>query len=254
VQFFDNSAAIGSPQTVSGGVATLTNYTNFGPGNHSITATFTPTSGSPFNPSTSAADAFALGAAAGAAPDVQNITADIAAGALAITSPYTATSPLNVGNLTLNAAGTQLSGTANFGSATGTAGDPLANTIKIVDTRSGGQNWTASALATSLNSGANGISAEDVGLTGVTAVPLAGNHLTAVNTVTHDNAAANPAVALSDAGSQGLGGTTPHAVANSNDPVNGGTGTIGYIGTLTVNAPTSTPPGHYTGTITFTVV
>lgn len=256
VQFFDNAAAIGSPKTVTAGVATLANYANFAQGNHSVTATFTPTDTTSFHPSTSAADAFALGAPAGAAPDQQNISVDVPNGSLAITSPYTASNPLDLGPLALNAAGTELSGTADFGSATGTSADPLANTIKVVDTRTGGQNWAVSALSTALDAGvpAGDISAENVGLTNLVAVPLAGNHLSAANTATHDNAAADPAVALSDPGTLGLGGTTPHAIANSTDPVNGGTGTIGFVGKLTVTAPTSTQPGHYTGTVTFTVV
>ncbi|MDP9116171.1 MAG: Ig-like domain-containing protein, partial [Actinomycetota bacterium] len=259
VQFFDNSAAIGSA-TVSGGTATLANYAYFGPGAHSITATFTPSNSATFGPSTSAADTFTLGAAAGPpppAPDKQYITVDVPNGALMIMTPYSSLSTaLNVGNLVLNAAGTALVGSAPFGSTTGNGTDPLANTIKIVDTRTGGLNWQASALSTQLTQGTNtagGISAENVGLTNLVADPITGNHLTAANTATFANPAADPAVALSDTGVQGLGGPTAHKIATSTDPVNGGTGTIGFTGTLTVTAPTSIAPGHYVGTITFTV-
>lgn len=250
VQFLDGSTSLGSA-TVSGGTATLT-YGNFGVGAHSITAVFTPADSSLFlGSTTTAADTFTLGAAAGAAPDAQPITVDVPAGSLSITTPYTTANPLNVGNLALNAAGTELTGTASFGNTA-----DINNTIKVVDTRTGGNNWTVSALSSALDAGtASGdISAENVGLTGVTAVPVAGNHLTAANVTTHDNAAADPAVAIGDTGSLGLGGTTAHQVAASNDAVNGGTGTIGFVGTLTVTAPTSIKPGHYTGTITFTVV
>ena len=253
VQFFDASAAIGTA-TVSGGTATLTNYANFGPGAHSITATFTPTDTASFNSSISAAVTFIFGAAAGAAPDQQYISADIPAGSLAITTPYDSTNPLNVGTLVLNAAGDLLSGTVPFGSTTGIAGDPLANTIKIVDTRAGGLNWIASALSTQLTKGTDGISAENIGLTGLVTDIVPGNHITTTNTRVANYPAAVPAVQLSDGGSLGLGGTTPHAIASSGDLVNGGTGTIGFTGNLTVTAPTSTKPGHYTGTITFTVV
>jgi hypothetical protein len=34
----------------------------------------------------------------------------------------------------------------------------------------------------------------------------------------------------------------------------GGTGTVGFTGTLQISAPTSTAGGTYTGTVTFTVV
>ena len=63
---------------------------------------------------------------------------------------------------------------------------------------------------------------------------------------------ANPAangVAPADPGSLGLGGTSPHTIAT----VNHGLGSVEMAGTLTLIAPSSTEPGLFTGTITFTV-
>jgi hypothetical protein len=269
VVYLDNGAQIGSGSVSASGVGTFV-YNNFGPGTHVITETFTPTDTVNFTGSTTpagSADNFTLGAAAGATPDVQPISADIPAGTLAISTPYAQNpgtgqlGPLNV-TLALNAAGTALTGTAPFGDTTGTTADPLAHTIKIVDTRTGGLNWTASALASALSKGvpASNINAQNVGLVGLVADPIAGNHLTAANTTVVSNPAAGSAgspdatpVTTIDSGTTGLGGPTAHAIAASNDSVLGGTGTIGFTGTLQINAPTSTPAGHYTGTITFTV-
>ncbi len=261
VAFFDGSTQVGpsvsvpgtnpaaTPSTVS------TTYSLFAPGAHSLTAKFTPTDTTDFTGSTSTpADTFTLGAAAGPTPDIQSISVDVPNGSLSISTPYHAQNPLNV-TLALNSAGTELTGNTPFGSATGGPTDPLQNTIKIVDTRTGGLNWTASAIASSLSSTTttSTINGENVGLTNLSAVPIAGNHLTSSNIVGMNNPAADPAVASSDTGTLGLGNTS-HVVVTSNDPINGGTGTIGVIGTLTVNAPTSTLAGHYTGTITFTIV
>ena len=257
VTYLDNGTAIGSGTVNASGVGTFV-YGNFGTGAHSITESFVPTDTANFSGSTTptgSADNFTMGAAAGAAPAVGNTSADIPAGTLAISTPYTtAGTALNV-VLSLNSAGTALTGTAPFGSTTGTTGDPLANTIKIVDTRTGNLNWTVSALASALSKGvpASNINAQNVGLVGLLADPIAGNHLTAANTQVDANPAANLPVITSNTGSLGLGGTTAHAIANSNDATLGGTGTIGFTGTLQINAPTSTPAGHYTGTITFTV-
>ena len=47
----------------------------------------------------------------------------------------------------------------------------------------------------------------------------------------------------------GLGGTTAHPVVSTDH----GIGTLTVDGLLTITAPTSTEPGLFTGTITFTV-
>jgi hypothetical protein len=217
------------------------------------------------------ADNFTLGAAAGAIPDEQDVAATVPVGTLAISTPYNGGSAaalaagslgtLNV-NLLLNGPGTELAGTAPFGNTTGSNADPLADTIKVIDTRTGGANWVASALASNLTDGANTINSENVGLVGLTPDFLAGNHLQAGNVETDSNPAAGetgspdalPVSATGDGNNYGLGGSVAHAIANSNDAVLGGTGTVGFTGTLQITAPTSTSGGTYTGTVTFTVV
>ncbi|WP_338185726.1 Ig-like domain repeat protein [Jatrophihabitans sp.] len=273
VTFLDNGASIGNAPVNGSGVGTLV-YGNFGPGPHSITEAFTPTDSADFQPSvTDPADAdnFTLGAAAGAVPDEQDISGSVPVGTLAISTPYNGSSSaalaagslgtLNV-NLLLNAPGTELSGTAAFGNTTGVAGDPLADTIKVIDTRTGGANWVASAAASDLTNGTHTISAENVGLVGLTPDFLSGNHLQAGNVATDSNPAAGlagspaqlPVEPAGDGHSYGLGGGVAHAIANSNDPVDGGSGTVGFTGTLQITAPTSTAGGTYIGTVTFTVV
>ncbi len=64
---------------------------------------------------------------------------------------------------------------------------------------------------------------------------------------TFDNAAALPAVAPGDTGTLGLG-NAPHPILSSTH----GPSDVDYHGTMTLNAPTTTPAGTYTGTVTFT--
>jgi hypothetical protein len=253
VKFFDGGAQIGVAN-VSAGTASIT-YSGFAEGPHSVTALFTPTDIADNNPSTSDAVTVTATAATGALPDDQPIQTTVKPGSLAITTPYTADHPLILPDMTLNEAGTQLSTTAAFGD--GSIADRSATTdgtgsIQVVDTRAGNANWTASAQSNDLTDGAAGdsINAQNVGLTGLAAVPVSGNALTAASLTLTPNAASDPALAPGVTGSAGLGGV-PHAFAATTA---GGDGSIGVTGTLTINAPTSTKAGVYTGTITFTVV
>jgi hypothetical protein len=255
VKFFDSGAQIGVAAT-SGGVATLV-YSGFAEGDHpAITASFTPNDPTNSAAATSPAVDFNATAASGPAPDPQSIEADVAPGSLAITTPYTPTHPLNLGTLALDANGSMLSASAPFGDGTlatyGSSGPDGTGSIQIVDTRAGNANWTASALASALtDGGTNSINAQNVGLTNLVASQVAGNAQTPGNIGLTNNAAANPPVAPAAPGSAGLGGSTAHVFA---DTIAGGDGTIKITGLLTLNAPTSTQAGHYTGTITFTVV
>jgi len=235
VNFTDGTTAIGSA-AVSGGTATLTTSA-LGQGSHTVTATFVPTDPAAFSGSSSTAPAFSLTAPT-FAPDAQTIKATVDAGTLVIFTPYTATAPLDLGSLVLNAAATQLSASQPF---TG---------IKVTDTRAGNLPWTVSASTSDFVSGANKINGENLGLTGLVIDPVAGNALpgAAGNVTTQDNAAASPAVAPSDPGSLGLK-NGPHTVAHATN----GTGTIGFHGLLTLNAPTSTVAGTYFATLTFTI-
>ena len=244
VKFFDGGAQIGTANT-TGAAASIT-YSGFAQGDHpNITASFTPNDLTSYNTSTSAAVDFNAGAPAGAAPDVQNIDADVAAGALSITTPYHAGNSLHVGTLSLNANGTELSGSAQFGDGTTPDGS-----IKIVDTRAGNTNWTASAASSDLvDTAGDSINQQNVGLTDLHGIYTAGNALQSGKVTFTNNAAADPAVAPGATGTAGLGGGA-HEFARTNA---GGDGTVGIYGTLTITAPTSTKAGHYAGTVTFTV-
>jgi Bacterial Ig-like domain (group 3) len=254
VKFFDNGAQIGSTQTVSAGQAQIT-YSGFAEGDHPhLTAQYTPTSGSNYNSSTSPEADFNAGPAEGATPSKSTVTADVAAGSLSITTPYTADHPLNVGTLVLNADGTLLTGTAPFGDGSfatyGAGGPDGTGSIQVVDTRSGNADWTVSALSTDGLLGASGsINGQNLGLSNLVAHYLSGNALQGSDVqVTPQPAALG--VGPADTGNQGLGGATAHPIAHT---VGGGDGSVAITGVLTVNAPTSTKAGSYTGTITFTV-
>jgi Bacterial Ig-like domain (group 3) len=253
VKFFDNGAQIGPVATVASGQAQIT-YSGFAQGDHAnITAMFTPTDTTSYNPSTSAAADFLATAPTGPAPSQSTITANVAAGSLSITTPYTPEHPLDVGTLALNNQGTLLSGSIQFGDGNfvnyGAAGPDGTGSIQVVDTRAGGADWSASALSAGLLGATDSINGQNLGLTGITGHYLSGNALQSGDIVFTDHAAA-PGVAPADAGSLGLGGSTAHEIAHT---VGGGVGSVAITGLLTVNAPTSTKAGAYTGTITFTV-
>ena len=256
VAFYDNSSATalvgtaGTP-TVVGDVTTYTLdvTTGFASGPHSVVAKFTPTSATTFkasasSPSTFVSQAPAVGACAqpgSNCTDTQYIQATIPVGTLVISTPYTQAAPLDLGTLSLNAAGTELTTAANT--------TPNFKNIVVTDGRSGNLPWTVQALASPLTDGGSNpgstINAENVGLTTITATP--GNGFTGTVTPT-DNPAAN-GVAPSDPGTLGLGGGVGHTIAKADH----GLGTVTMQGYLALNAPTSTEAGVFTGTITFTV-
>lgn len=242
VKFFDAGQQIGTANT-TGGPASIT-YSGFAEGDHNnITASFTPTNSADFNSSTSDPVDFNASAPTGPAPDEQTIDADVAPGSLSITTPYDPSNPLHVGTLALNGTGTELSGTATFGDPSSQDGS-----IKVVDTRAGDANWTASAASSDLTDGhGNSINQQNVGLTDLHGIYTPNNAIQSLSFT--DNPAAEPAAAPGDSGTAGLGGGA-HAFAAT---TTGGDGTVGIYGTLTINAPTSTQAGHYTGTVTFTV-
>jgi Bacterial Ig-like domain (group 3) len=249
VQFFDGATPIGSPVALAAGVALLHDTAGFtfsAPGpTHSITAQYLGSA--TISGSTSAAVTFT--ATAPACPnctDPQTVEATVAAGTITITTPYSSQNPLNLGTLVLNGAGTLLSASGAFGFTTsGTAGE-----IFVTDTRAGNPNWTASVQSgnfTSPASPATPIDGQNAGLVGLTVVPVSGNALNAGNvTVTNNSSGTAPIVA---GGTQGIGGAK-HTFAQTTA---GGDGSVGFIGTFTLNAPTSTGAGLYTGTVTFTV-
>jgi Bacterial Ig-like domain (group 3) len=255
VSWFDNGSTTplnATPVTPSAaGVATFDIPAGLAQGGHSIVAKFSPTDVTQFEASQSAPQPFFLNPPQQSGSpcsqpgsnctDVQNIQATIPVGTLVLTTPYTASSPLDLGNLALNTGLTGYIGSAAF------------NNIVVVDTRAGDLPWTLAALASNLSDGGANpgslICGQNVGLTALVSTPGAGFAGTVTTT---DNDPASPPVAPSGGactGTQGLGGSTPHTVATAT----AGLGTDTLNGTLTLTAPTSTEPGLFKGTITFTV-
>jgi Bacterial Ig-like domain (group 3) len=235
VQFFDGTASLGTAP-LAAGVASLS-VSSLAQGTHSITAVFTAADPTKFNTSTSPAVVFTATAPT-FTPDAQTIKAEVAAGTLTITTPFTPANPFDLGALVLNASGTELSTTGNFG------------TIVVTDTRAGDVAWTAAASSTDFSDGATPadlINGENLGLTALVGHYTAGNALQAGSVTFTDNPAA-AGVSATDGGTLGLKGG-PHVFAHA--PL--GDGTVGISGTLTLNAPTSTVAGTYTATLTFTV-
>jgi hypothetical protein len=279
VEFFDGGSGApntgGTPLAISGGpTATVTggDYSatltgGFAAGPHHVVAVFTP-SDSTYAKSTSNEVDFNTiqGAAAGSTcsqtgsqcSDTQTIEGEIPTGTLVISTPYTDTSPLDIGKLALDSTGSYWTGSAAF------------KCITITDASSGGSPFVASALANTLtqvpgsgnpaqntSGAATSINSENVGLTNLalSAAPIVcpdGSTPTQSYTGTR-TVSSNPAangVPLADTGSAGLGGSTPHQIVSGQA---GGEGTVAYDGTITLNAPTSTAAGTYKGTIVFTV-
>jgi hypothetical protein len=263
VNLYANGSATplnGTPITPGAGGAYSFNFTFPLPGPESVVATFTDPG--VYNPSSSAPVTQTLGSnpnglcatnpATGHTPtdsctDVQTITGTVPVGTLTVSTPYTAANPFNVGNLALDSTGTILTANKQFG---GAGLDPTnANAdIIVTDTRGGDLNWTLQAQSSNLTDATSDIiNSQNVGLTGLGSHPAPG--FNSAGLVGFDNPAAN-GVAPADPGNLGLGGAIKHDVAQAT----GGIGTVGIYGTLTLNAPTSTPAGTYTGTITFTIV
>ena len=262
VALSDNGAALtgaSAPTTVQNTAPNSEVFTydvpaGFATGAHAVSAIFTPTNTTTFGTSPQSnvvtfSTNPALQGACVVTPanctDTQTITGTVPAGTIIITTPYTATAPLSLGTLVL--AQDPGNGTLQF-----SASAPFAN-IKIVDTRAGDLPYTVMAQSSNLTDGTghtNGvINSQNVGLTAVTGVGSGG--FSGVPSFTQ-NPAANPAVApgvgLGAAGDQGLG-LVPHTVGG----VDHGAGTFTFNGLLTLNAPSSTEPNLYTGTIVFTV-
>lgn len=262
VTFYDNATTVvAGPVSPKPGVPNEFDATNVfsSPGSHSITASFTPADATVCAGSASAASTFSQTAnpngpcaASGAqCTDVQTIVADVPQGVLYISTPYTASNPLNLGTMTPDSTGTAFSASHQFGQS---STDPTQD-ILVTDSRSGDLPWTAQAQASNLSDGGSNagsqISGENVGLTGLTVVPVTGNGFdaSAANFTTMANAAANPPVTPTDSGTAGLGNGS-HDIARAQH----GAGSVGLLGTLTLRAPSSTEAGHFTGTITFTLV
>ncbi len=199
---------------------------------------------------------------AAGAPDPQNLEVSIPAGGLYISTPYTATNPFNLGNAVLNPATATFSASAPFGSAS----DPGAG-VSITDTQAAGTGWVAFAQTTDFTSGTNTINGQNLTLTNVTPVSIPGNSLTASDVATQsvtdtglgtaDSYAAGAGgtdglQAFSDVSPSGTADAHQFAATTSNAP-GFGIGSIYVDGVLNLVAPSSTPAGTYTATLTFTI-
>ncbi len=234
VQFFDGATSLGTSTVASGSASTT--YSQFAAGDHSLTAVFTPSNSAQYAASTSSAVTFSASAGTGPAPG--NIQAEVDAGALTISSPYSTSNPFDLGHLARNTGSTALTASAQFGSS--------ASPIQVTDTRAGNLPWSAYVQSTNLTFGSNVINGENLGLTNIQTVVTPGNALTASSVSVLNNPAAN-GVSPTDSGTGGLKGVAKFASATQ------GNGTIGFFGTLSLIAPTSTVAGTYYGTLTFTV-
>ena len=261
VNFYDNgtstsdtvtssSTLLGSGSVGSGGVAPLS-YGSFGQGAHNIVAQFEPTSTATYNASTSLVVLYTATAPA-AAPAAQDVDVTIPAGSITITTPYTTTNPFNLGTATINSSDSAFQASAPFGNA----GDPSGG-VTVTDTRADDQSWTASAIDSNFTGSGGSINGQNLTFTGVTVVPIGGSALTAADVTTTnitDTGGPYPAGAT---GSDGLGGTLPHAFASAAagtpSTLTAVDGSVNIYGNLNLVAPSSTPAGLYTATLTFTV-
>ena len=248
VKFFDNGSttAFGSAPVGAGGVATLS-YSAFAVGAHSITAQFVPTDSTVYSTSTSLAIPFTATEPT-SAPDPQTLEVNIPAGTLTITTPYSPSNPFNLGTANLSPGNSEFTASAPFGN-----GANPQNGVTITDTRAGDQGWTASATVTDFADPSNDlINGQNLSLTGLTTSYVTGNALQSgvgVTDVTSTPPGGTPYGAAAS-GSDGLKGG-PHAFATA--PVGTSIGEVFVDGVLTLNAPTSTPSGEYTATLTFTI-
>jgi hypothetical protein len=227
----------------------------------SVVAVYAPPGGSTrYRGSTSPAVAV-TGPACSMCSGVQTTADIVPAGVLSISTPYTASDPLDLGTLTLDPSGTLFSasvpldpGSSDVTTAGSGPAGPAFNGITVIDTQASNLPWTITAWASDLGDGGDSalslISGENVGLTGLTAVPVPGSSVTASDLTFFDRPAADPPVGPADTGSLGLGGQVAHVIVTDGGQAEG---TIGINGTITINAPTSTQAGTFGGAIVLTL-
>ncbi|MDE3205581.1 MAG: Ig-like domain repeat protein, partial [Acidobacteriota bacterium] len=244
VVFYDGTTALNATPvaTSTAGVATLA-VSNLPAGTDNVTAVFTPTSTTTYSGNTSNSVAIVVAAPAACSltgsscTDQQNISVTVNPGTITITTPYTSAKPFTLPALALSTDGTYLSSSAAF-PASGDA------PITVTSTLAGDPSWTVSVAASNLTDPAGAtIASSGLGLTGGTLV----NNGKFPGTVKFtDIPGHNPNGSDTNTGL----GTAPQTWASS--PAGDGTATM--TGTLGLFAPTSTPAGTYSGTITFSVI
>jgi Big-like domain-containing protein len=238
----NNSILLGTVSLGTGGIASLP-YDSFAVGAHNLVGEFLPTNSATYSSSVSLPVLFTATTPT-IAPDAQTVDVNIPAGSLVITTPYTPSNPFLLGTAVLDPTDSKYTASAAFGDA----GDPSGG-VSITDTRAGDQSWTASATVTDFSNGSSGvINGQNLTFTGVTPFYIAGNALQSGDVVTND--VTNSAIySASASGSDGLKGG-PHQFATAA----AGEGSVYIGGLLTLTAPSSSPAGTYTATLTFTII
>jgi hypothetical protein len=228
-RFLDGAVLLATSPVNGSGVCTFTSSTFFGPG-HSFTINFVATNPSLFAPSTSnivTADY----AAPTFLPDDQTVVVTVPAGSLTIFTPYTAANPLVMPDLALSPDG------SSFGSSVG------FDKVTVTDTRAGNPGWAASLTRADFvgPSAADTIPAKYSGFVGVTPAYISGNAIQAPDVVTTDLPANDPGYT-----------SGPHMFAHT--AAGNGTGSVDILANFVLSGvPTSTAPGLYTATVTFTI-
>ncbi|MGW5240173.1 Ig-like domain-containing protein [Monashia sp. NPDC004114] len=225
--FYDGSQKVGSAPVSATGACTFAAAT-FGAGAHTFSMKFVPADASVFKSATSA-DVAATFDAPTATPDEQSIVVTVPAGNLSIFTPYTPANPLNLGDMVLAANGSSYSASAPF------------DKVTVTDTRAGNPGWAASLLRADFVGAnpADKIDAKYSGFVGVAPSYISGNAVQSINVT--DVPANDPAYVAAPAQfAQALPGH--------------GTGSVDIKGNFVLkDVPTSTKPGLYTTTVTFTV-
>jgi hypothetical protein len=256
VQFKVGGTNFGSPVAVTPASATSVQLPTgtaaaAGPlpsGTDSVTAVYTP-SNNGYATSTSPAVVITVAAPAGCSltgsscSDTQNIQVTVNPGTITITTPYTSANPFVLPAMTLSSDGTYLQSSATFPAST----NPGTQQIVVTSSLAPAYAWTLSVSATNLSSTAGTIPSSGLGLTAGALLNNSGSGAYGGTITFTDIAAHNPSPVDTDThtGLTSTPQTFAHSTAND--------GTAEMDGTLTLLAPTSTPAGTYTGTITFTV-
>jgi hypothetical protein len=228
VRFFDGASQVGQGQVNASGQV-QTQSSSFAPGAHSFTAQFIPADSAVFNGSTSSAvTANYDQPACTTCNDPQTVKVTVPAGSLSITTPYTPQNPFDLGTMVLDNNGVFFNASKPFPAAS----DP---SILITDTRAGNLPWNA-YVTTEDFVGPGGASIDGAGLSLTNLQPAyyPNNALQAGDVTTTDV----PSV---------KGG--PHTFAAATQ----GAGSVAIRGNLNLQAPSSTPAGLYTTTVTFTI-
>jgi hypothetical protein len=226
VQFKDGANNVGAAVALAGGSATVTT-SDFASGNHQLTAVYS--GDATFAASTSAAASLVVNAPANGAQETINVT--VPAGALSLTVANTS---VTLPDLQLNPGNTMFTTTGPINPAT------------VTDTRAGNPGWSVSGQVTDF-SGPGSINGANLGWTPAVVDKAASQTVTAGGTI----AAAN-GLAPGAAADAGVGLKTARTLATA--APGAGLGTAHVSASLALNAPTSTPAGTYSATLTLTAI